>query len=84
MKKVPLKELKENLAYWTELANKEGPILITKYNSPYLVLGPVLDERIHIGKYAFGKEKKLKSLFNKKNDTKWKKFLEEDRNEEIS
>lgn len=40
MKEVPLKELKRNLSFWAEKASKGDFIQITKYNRPYILVGP--------------------------------------------
>lgn len=40
MKEVPLKELKSNLSFWAEKASKGDTLQITKYNRPYILVGP--------------------------------------------
>lgn len=80
MKSVPLKALKENLAYWAEEAAKGERVQVTKYNRPYAVLGPSEGYGLYRGKKA-GRES-LKSVLSKATKGKWLKILKEDRDED--
>lgn len=82
MKKVPLKELKENLSYWTEIARQEGPILVTKHNVPYVSIFPPEDQKVRYGRYV-GK-KKVKPLLKEGICKDWLLYLQEDRDGEVS
>ncbi len=79
MKSVPLKTLKENLAYWADEAAKGERVQVTKYNRPYVVLGPHEGAGLYRGKRA-GLEP-LKPVLKEGTKGKWLKFLKEDRNE---
>jgi len=80
MKNVPLKALKENLAYWTEAAAKGELVQVTKYNRPYVVMGPSEGSGLSRGKKA-GQEA-LKSVLSEATKGKWLKILKEDRDED--
>lgn len=80
MKSVPLKALKENLAHWTEEAAKGELVQITKYNRPYITLGPSEGSVLYRGKKA-GRES-LKSVLSEATKGMWAKILKEDRDED--
>lgn len=46
---VPIKELKEGLAKWTEKVAKGATIQVTKYNRPYVEISPVQSRGVWIG-----------------------------------
>ncbi|OGQ23476.1 MAG: hypothetical protein A3I05_07380 [Deltaproteobacteria bacterium RIFCSPLOWO2_02_FULL_44_10] len=79
MKKVPLKELKENLSHWTEEAAGGEVIHITKHNRPYVELWPAGQEHLHVGK-QIGKTA-LKPVLKEASSGKWLEVLQEDREE---
>jgi antitoxin (DNA-binding transcriptional repressor) of toxin-antitoxin stability system len=80
VKNVPLKTLKENLAYWAEEASKGERVQVTKYNRPYVVLGPYEGSGLYCGSKA-GREP-LKSVLSQATRGKWLKVLQEDRDED--
>lgn len=49
MKKVSLKELKQNLSQYAEEASQGEPIEVTKYNKPFLYLSGAFSPSLHIG-----------------------------------
>lgn len=49
MKKVPLKELKENLAHWAEVAALGESLEVTKHNKPYIMLIPCALPHVRAG-----------------------------------
>ncbi len=80
MKKATLKELKEDLHYWTTLANSGSLIIVTKYNEPFISMGPVLTNDLRMGENfgkaavtSIGKSVTAGALFE---------FLDADRNSE--
>ncbi len=80
MKSVPLKALKENLAYWAEEAAKGEVVQVTKYNRPYVMLGPSEGSGLYRG-LKVGQEP-LKSVLSGATKGKWLKILKEDRDED--
>ena len=77
MKSVPLKELKENLAYWTDLAAQGEMIEVTKYNQAYIRMIPVVENGLYIGKNVG--QASLTAVGKSLSKGKWLKYLEEDR-----
>lgn len=77
MEKVPLKELKENLSYWTEKASKGDTIEVTKYNKPYVRLVSSHPPGLTIGSKVG--QPLPPSPFKKGLKVDWKKALDEDR-----
>ncbi|MBF0492971.1 MAG: hypothetical protein HQM15_09340 [Deltaproteobacteria bacterium] len=77
MKSVAIKELKENLAYWTDLAAQGEMIEVTKYNHAYIRMIPVVENGLSIGKDV-GRVS-LKAVGKNLSRGKWLKYLEEDR-----
>ena len=49
MSSVTLKDLKEDLSSWAQRAAKGETIHVTKYNRPYIVLGPSNPKGLHVG-----------------------------------
>jgi antitoxin (DNA-binding transcriptional repressor) of toxin-antitoxin stability system len=79
MKILTLKDLKEDLAKWTELAHKGQIIQVTKYNKPYLLLAPCEDLSIRRGSLV-GTSPLAPAIHLETRGTSLK-FLEEDRDE---
>ena len=77
MIKVPLNDLKSNLAHWIGLANKGNQLLITKHNQPIAYLVPCQEPGVHTGTKAL--EQSLTPLFSEAKGARWLKFLSEDR-----
>ncbi|MBL7684863.1 MAG: hypothetical protein JNK65_02380 [Deltaproteobacteria bacterium] len=80
MKSVPLKDLKENLSYWAEEAAHGEKVQVTKYNKPYIMLGPTEVSFLHQGIQS-GREP-LRSVLRQGTKGKYLDILSEDRNEE--
>lgn len=84
MKKISLKDLKENLSTYAEEAAKGDPIQVTKYNKPFILLlgssGTSSHFGLHIGKNA-GKAS-LESVGKTLSKGKVLDVLSEDRSEE--
>ena len=78
MKKVPINDLKKNLAKWTITASKGIPIEITKHNRPFIRITPAQSTNLHIGSTL---DTTLKSVLNNATRGKFLKILLEDRNE---
>lgn len=78
MKRVSLKDLKENLASWIELAHQGTPVEIMKYNKPFVMLVPRNPSELRVGS-KFGRAS-LKSCLKDATKGKWKEYLDEDRN----
>ena len=49
MSNVTLKDLKEDLSTWAEKAAAGEMIHVTKYNKPYIVLGPSDSQVLRVG-----------------------------------
>ncbi len=79
MKKVSLKDLKENLSTWVELAHRGNPVEVMKYNQPFVMIVPLSPPDLHLGVNA-GKVQ-LKACLKGATKGRWLDYLEEDRNE---
>jgi antitoxin (DNA-binding transcriptional repressor) of toxin-antitoxin stability system len=79
MSKVSLKDLKQNLASWVELAHQGTPVDVMKYNQPFVRIVPWNPSELHVGS-QFGKTS-LKSSLGNVTHGKWAKYLQEDREE---
>ena len=77
MKEVPLKELKSNLSFWAEKASKGDFIQITKYNRPYILVGPSRVDGLVVGS-RIGTPLSP-SLLKAASKGKWLRCLQEDR-----
>lgn len=77
MKRVSLKDLKQNLSTWVEIAHQGNPVEVMKYNQPFVMLVPWNPSELHIGSKV-GKVQLTPCLENATHG-KWAKYLEEDR-----
>lgn len=77
MKKIAIKELKENLSDYAEMAAEGELIEISKYNRPYVYLSGVAEASVHYGSKV-GKEN-LTSSLKMASKGAWRKALEQDR-----
>lgn len=81
MKSVPLKDLKERLAFWTAQAAKGIVVQVTRYNRPYIYLTDTGVTGLNVGKLV-GKGE-LRAILNKPLPKgKLAEVLAEDRGEE--
>ena len=80
METVPLKDLKENLAYWAETAAHGKVLEVTKHNKPYVMLVPCQTTHVRVGKNV-GASSLVAVL--KKDPTRgaWLVSLQEDRDD---
>lgn len=76
---VPIKDLKENLSKLSERASKGELIQITKYNSPFMILGPCRPPGLHVGSQI--EQGSLKAVLNQGSKGQWLHYLNEDREE---
>ena len=81
MKKVTLKHLKEALSEISEQAAKGEFIEVTKYNKPFVVMGPAAPLGVRVGSKS-GKGP-LDSIASEATKGRLFKVLEEDRDHEI-
>lgn len=77
MKIIPIKDLKENLAEWASLAARGEEITVTKYNRPYITLGPSGMLGLQVGSRV-GRGT-LTSVCRRGSRGKWLKILADDR-----
>ena len=77
MKTVPLKDLKKNLAHLAQEAARGAQIAITRYNRPYITLGPAHSEGLHIGSKVGVKN--LESVIRNGSNGQFLRVLLEDR-----
>jgi len=79
MKCVSLKDLKEDLSTWTEIAAHGESVQVTRYNKPYVVLGPAILSGVHMGR-RLGDD--LKPCFGKDPTSgRWLNVLQDDRDD---
>jgi antitoxin (DNA-binding transcriptional repressor) of toxin-antitoxin stability system len=76
---VPIKDLKSNLAHWTEKASKGEVIQVTKFNRPYVRIVPEGDVRLHRGRNVGKRD--LAPALKIGDKLPWFEFLQEDRDE---
>ena len=79
MKRVSLKELKQNLSSWVEVAHNGDPVEVLKYNRPFVTIVPWNPSRVRIGSKA-GRSQ-LKPCLENATRGRWQKILNEDREE---
>ncbi|MBI4366962.1 MAG: hypothetical protein HY543_09110 [Deltaproteobacteria bacterium] len=79
MKEVPLKELKSNLSFWAEKASKGDLIQITKYNRPYMLVGPSRLDGLVVGSRVG--VPLLRPALKAASKGKWLRRLQEDRDD---
>lgn len=77
MKKIAIKELKENLSDYAEMAAEGEIIEVSKYNRPYVYISGVAEASLHYGSKV-GKLN-LTSSFKLASKGAWRESLEEDR-----
>ena len=77
MKSVSLKELKENLAKWVEIAHQGDAVEVLKYHRPFVMIVPWSPPQVRIGSKV-GKLN-LTPCLKKGSNGKWEEFLREDR-----
>ena len=77
MKRVSLKDLKQNLGTWVEIAHQGNSVEVMKYNRPFVMIVPWNPSELHVGSQV-GKIQLTPCL---KNATKgkWLEYLDEDR-----
>jgi antitoxin (DNA-binding transcriptional repressor) of toxin-antitoxin stability system len=77
MKRVSLKELKQNLASWVELAHQGASVEVMKHNQPFAMLVPWNPNELIVGSQV-GKVN-LKPCLKNATGGKWLDILTEDR-----
>lgn len=78
MRKVSLKDLKQNLSAWVEIAHLGEPVEVMKYNQPFVMIVPWNPSELHVGSQV-GKAH-LKPCLKNATQGKWAAYLDEDRN----
>jgi antitoxin (DNA-binding transcriptional repressor) of toxin-antitoxin stability system len=79
VKNVSLKDLKEDLSNWTEVAAKGETVQVTRYNKPYVLLGPAAMPGVRMGSRV---GESLKPCFDKDPTSgRWLTVLQEDRDD---
>ena len=74
---VSLKELKEDLHAWTDLASRGTPVQVTRYNKPYIMLIAVAATEVRVGSLV-GKSP-LSAITKSATDGKFIQSLDDDR-----
>lgn len=82
MKSVPLKDLKNNLAGFAEMASHGETILITKHNKPYVRLSAANEPDVRVGT-RFAKGRLRPCLKSAKTRGQYLRYLLEDREDDV-
>jgi len=80
MKKVTLKDLKQDLSLWTSRASKGEMIQITRYNKPYVYISAGSSGFMHVGTKVGLENLEIDASITKEaSKGNWLKILQEDR-----
>lgn len=81
MKSVPLKDLKNHLASFAEMASRGESILVTKHNKPYVRLSGAAEPDVRVGS-SFETARLKPCLKNAKTRGRYLRYLLEDRDDD--
>ena len=77
MKRVSLKDLKQNLSSWVEIAHQGDVVEVMKHNRPFVMITPWALPHVRVGsKVGQGQ---LESCLENATQGKWERYLNEDR-----